>query len=896
MSFCDPQNIEDFYKTAPVVAKPATDAHPNAPARPSLPETAIDDSTYAGSLKSAEEQLAKAEAALAKALEEERQGTIYGSAGTLAMAVTSATDAMRTDVDKARLWLTNLKATYDKAINDAKYAGYSTSTAYGSFVTPSLDIYNRLYKQRLALEDVDGALTTAYGMAANIGEKYLGMKPEDVAALKEFKKTNFDPLISGLRGFRDYGGQVDVFVTGSELVNGFERWLGPENGLVYNMKRFKNFVTELNTSVEIASEMLKYATDLLQASQRILMAACTLLHAMKQFIENIGWMLLNLPFLLTTLLANLIPTRPLWFKLPQSIELLLTRVDGLRAKLAGFDEVGRCYETLLLSDGEFSAGDSAPGATKSIAPESVSGAVNEFMGKVSLMATESVAAGIAQLVLLLPQALIIPNPLDPARATWEARLGLSGMPSPRPVILPEEGALLSFLSGAGMVVGFVSSLFGQFLKPGAGPVDQESLYVNGVDASGQASNVPLVPHPVMTIYSSVKAARQGLSQAKAAFAQAESLTRAAEAAKASARARTEAEYRAALAAWVAELEAGVASANLAVDPTLSNPTQVTLNKLACRASSIRDDNGKTLPTQEEVEAEAAKLAGAHDALYNSVTDIASRHRPAATGSAVSARQVVNGLPASALPEAHTSNSEHQALLAGYTRVENSYDDIENLPLLLLLQSREERDSLAELQYIANKIETINTDVSYREAHLSLLQKAIDQGRNSNSPYTWLAKGLDLTSGYTHVMQMIKHFLRHNKASDIQPFARWLENSSQDVDFETPIPTGLSEIEAAAAQESYFYLQTRAAATLTASALIVTLRRRADELGFDLGYEYIVAIALLMVLKKLKAAFVENASVSQIQEIAGQSEALLEYLTHADMFKAMIQGLTGEISQ
>lgn len=894
MSFCDPQNIEDFYKPAPVVAKPSTDAHPDVPARPSLPETAIDDADYTGSLKSAEEQLAKAEAALAKALEEERQGTVYGSAGTLAMAVTSAADAMRTNVDEARLWLTSLKAAYDKTLNDAKYAGYSTSTAYSSIVAPSLDLYNRLYKQRLALEDVDGALTAAYGMAANIGEKYLGMKPEDAAALKEFKKTTFDPLINGLRGFRDYDGRVDVFATGSELVNGFERWLGPENGLVDSMKRFRNFVTELNTSVELASEMLKYATDLLQASQRILMAACTLLHAMKQFIENIGWMLLNLPFLLTTLLANLIPTRPLWFKLPQSVELLLTRVDGLRAQLAGFDEVGRCYETLLLGDA-LSAGDSVPGPTRSIAPESVSGAVNEFMAKVSLMATESVTAGIAKLVLLLPQALIIPNPLDPARASWEARLGLSGMPSPRPVILPEEGALLSFLSGAGVVVGFVSSLFGQFLKPGAGPVDQESLYVNGVDADGQASNVPLVPHPVMTIYSSVKAARQGLSQAKAAFAQAEALVRGAEAAKASARARTEAEYRAALALWVAELEAGVASANLAVDPTLSNPTQVTLNKLACRASAIRDDNGKTIPTQEEVEGEAAKLSSAHDALYNSVTDIASRHRPAAAGSAVSVRGIVDGLPASALPEAHSSNSEHQALLAGYTRVENGYDDVENLPLLLLLRSQVERDSLADLQYIANKIETINTDITYREAHLSLLQKAIDQGRNSNSPYTWLAKGLDLTSGYAHVMQMIKHFLRHDKASDIQPFARWLENSSQNVDFETPIPTGLSEIEAAAAQESYFYLQTRAAETLTASALIVTLRRRADELGFDLGYEYIVAIALLMMLKKLKAAFVENASVSQIQGIASQSEALLEYLTHASMFKSMIQGLTGEIS-
>lgn len=891
MSFCNPESLEDMHADAPVVARPSATTNPEPPARPTLPETASTGTDYAGSLKSAEEQLARAQAALDKALEDERKDQVYGGAADVARAAVNLGSDIQSSVNESLAWIPPLKAAYDKALNDGKYSGYAASTDYSSFVTPSLDIYNRLYKQRLALEDIEGALTAAYDMAGNVGEKYLGMKPEDVAELRKFRSEKLQPLLNNLRGFRDFGGSVDVFQSGSELVDGCDRWLGSDSDIVNQMKRLRSFIGNLNATVEMASEMLKYAADLLQASQTIMMAACTLLHAMKQFIENIGWMLLNLPFLLATLLANLIPTRQLWFKLPDSLSLLLTRVDGLRARLAGFDEVGRCYESLFLNSGDLTAGDTPNAAPKQIAPESVSGAVADFMAKVSVMATESMTAGVSKLLVLLPKALVIPNPLDPARAAWETKMGLSGMPTPRPVVLPEEGALLSFLSGAGMVVGFAGSLFSSFLNPGAAPVEETDMYIHGVTENGQATDTPLVPHPVNTIKNTIKAARQGLSNAKHAFAQAESLMRSAEAAKASARARSEAEFKTALALWTAELQAGIAGANLAVDENLSKPAQVTLNKLACRAVSKRNVNGRIIPTEAEIEAEAASLSSAPDAQHNSLVAIAGDNAPALPGQAVSAASVIAGLPRSAFPTDHTSDVGHQSLLAGYLSPDRG-QDMENLPILLLLKNADERTSLRELQYIAGKLAAIDSDPKLGEAHRTLLTKAVQQGRNSNSPYTWLARGLSKTSGYETVMEMVKHFLRHDKQANVLPFASWLAEA-RTVDLEDPIPTGLTELEAAAAQESFYYLQIRAIGATTASEVLLLLRLRADELGQDLGYEYVVGIALLMALTRLKTALLTDATEAQITEMAQAARDLADFMTHSGMFTAMLDGLLAE---
>jgi hypothetical protein len=765
------------------------------------------------------------------------------------------------------------------------------SRFYDREVVPAANTLNSLTKASLTFNDLDNLLD---GVLSVVGKT--GAHAETIKALRDFKRDHMDPFFDGLNTMLQSG--VDVWSTGAGFLDAITRYLGPDDELSKYIKEAQTNLRHVEEALTEAAEMLAIINETLDLLQGFLMAACKLLAALKQFAYNLAWIMNSIGDLLPSLLLNLIPGNPTWFRIPRPLSLLLTQVDGLMSRLAGFDEVGKCFNQVF--DRNNPSGQlNLPGRQAST--NALTDGLASFVAGMNQAVSATLASAVANM-LGVTVDLGVPNPFDAIRAKYQANLQPTKLPPPRPVVLPEQGALMGFLASAQMLLGFIPELLqGGLFKPGATFIEPEQLYALSDDGSKTA----LTPHPAYTIGNMIQANRLGWFQVVMLQVWIQTLQQIADAIRSGYFSDEERKQREALAAMAEGKGKSSALVNIGLGSGLGVRSRILNDKLNCRRDKNEsrgnggsDDPALNPPTQEQLEKDFLNtFSGGTGAagLPNSVATVGGANNPwgTADGSVlvpgtdgkipvVTVDQVFDGLPGSVLPLDLTG--EHRQLLAGYAVI-NGLDDFESLPILLLLKDQTGRSQFDRLKYLSALLEAQRLEPLMKRAHASLLTKTNNQGLRVDSPYTWLAEGLSLIGEYS-LLTWVEKFLLHDDTFDMRPIAAWWEQAQQ-IDFSTPIASGLTTDEYNAAQISYTYLNLYAADALTNSELVLWLRIRADDTGGLAGYEFYLMTAVLTLIKRASAEILADGDFVTVGKAA---KVLADRLTHQELVDGLLDGL------
>lgn len=891
-TFCQPETLADTAKPRPAVTQPAAPAIPVAPPHPTLPDNAHKDPTRAGTLPTIQEQIDAALAGL--------QASLGHQADDIVGSNRAVVQAVGTDINKGvadtRNWLNGIQKYLNDRIAEVQplaasvqYGQYAAVTDYQTFVQEPVAVLNALTAHGGNLQDLADSLDLLGQLGIDVATKYAGVSPEQVKQLTDFKSMYFDPVTNSVGGL--YGrmqGGFDLGTASVDFLRALDEHLGDPLDFNKIQHRMLDAAQGISDALDNTSEMLRLATEYTNAAQSAIMAACMLLHAVKQFIAHAQDVYLNLPFMLATLIASLLPTGNLVFQVPQPVGTFLMRVDGMRGALAGLSDIGRCFDALQEDDATRAKNDAANNLEKQKLTEgSSTTAVQGLLDKIALSVTQSVAGGVAKL-LGLDTNVAVPNPMDAVRAAWQVKTGLNNYKPPQPVYLPEEGALLGFLSGLGAIAGFVGGIVGLF-GHGTSEVSPESLYHEVVDAEGNP--VPVTPHPGRSATNLFKAVREAFADARRVDALARAMQLLADACAKLAKEKNEADAKAALDAIARAFVTMAAGQNLAVSSELTGLCPVATDHYACQGADAKDTSGNPVDgtTAETAYMEIAQPpAGAPNSVLTQMGNAqAAGNNPLVTGETPPTDDaMVATLPLGALPGGFYDS----AYVPNLTPVPGAYT---LLPLLMLMSSNAEYAQLLVLLNMAAELQALRADPVLLAAHRSLLFKAIHQGVAANSPYVWFGGGADSLPATGSVLAGIQHFLRHDPATDILPFAAWLVSATAQDD-QVPFPSGLTTAENAAAQASLAFWQHYANQAAGVEATLLTLRLRADEHGGALGYEYIVAAAILTLVGHIRALLALPDSIpDQVTAVGAAALELSDYLTHRDFFAPVLTALAGE---
>jgi hypothetical protein len=880
-TFCHPQTLADTQKPRPVTPVLPNPPAPDVPTPGTVPDTAAHDPTHAGSLPTSLDQLSKAATDIANATNRgiaRDAGAVVQTAQALVQEVSAA---IGQDVAQLQAWLAPIQAYLADRIADARYGSYAATTDYTKLVEPSVVLLDLLLGRQLSLQQLQTGLTAAGTMALDIATLYYGVSPEQAASLVQFKKDHLDPLADPLGDLYNYThGGFDLGQAPGDFLARMDQSLGDDIPFKAGCHQLLAAANQVSAGLDTLSDMLKLSTEFLQSAQTALMAACQLLAAAKAFIAHAGDILANLPFLLASLVANLLPTGNLTFKVPRPVGTLLMSVDGLRNVLAGYSDVGKCFNNVL--------GGSDAGGKTALDTSSSSDALQGMLTSMAASIAASLSGGLGKLLALLPD-VAIPNVLDPVRAAWEGKPSLNDTKPPRLVFLPEESAILSFLSGFGAVAGFVGGMVGSLFGHGASAVSPEALYQPGVDAHGQPTGTPVVPPPGQGAQSLFTACREATCNARRTDALANALQKAGVHVYRFCIDPSEYNSKQVLSQLIGATAAVVAGHNLALDEHFQNPSEVAADYYACQAADHRAPdpaNPPAPPGHDDLVATYQKIATAPAGAPNSVLAITESHSPTVPGTVPpSADSLIAGFPLAVNPPGYYEPAYTPQLVptpATYTL----------LPMLLLLQNTSAYNSFQHLLALTTALDVIRLDPQLLAAHQTLLAKAIRQGVAANSPFVWLATGLGHVPAGTTVLAFLQDFLRHSRAVNILPFAAWLEAGAA-LDYSVPFVLDLTPQENAAAQASQAFANVYAGRALEIESTILQMRLRADVVGQALGYEYVVVGAILGLLNHLQALLLtETVTPEDVVAVGTAIKSLLKFVTHRDAIEGALKALAG----
>lgn len=888
MSSCNPKTIDEAYAGHAQPAEPANqelpEPAPGAGQSSALPDGAQTNPEFAGSLPAIEAQLELLRSILKNEADTSVSSASVYASGSEQYAVER--EQLHEETFSAKQQLARVR----DHLRQLQSQETDVSRFYDKGVVPSVNMLNALTKTDLTFSDIDSLLeNTLIMLEGDSGG------PDALKAVREFKNTHLNPLFAGLQSLQS---GIDIWGTGASFLDATTRFLGPDNVLSKRVAQAQTNIRHIEEALAEGAEMLAIINETMDLVQGFLMAACKLLAALKQFAYNLGWIMANLGDLLPTLLLNLIPGNPTWFRVPRPLSLFLMQVDGLMSRLAGFDEVGKCFNQVF--DRSNPSGQlNLPG--RQAQPNALKLGLDNFVAGLNLTVSQTLAGAIADL-LGLKFDIGVPNPFDPIRAALQAKLQPNKLQPPRPVVLPEHGALLGFLSSAQMLLGFIPKLLqGELFKPGATLLSPERLYAMSADGSKTA----LTPHPAYTVDNMIQSTRMGWLTILVLQAWIAQLEATASAIRAGYFSDDEAAQRQALADLAAAKAKAAAMANAALDKGLNNPTKPARDKQNCdrvddqgRGNGGSDNPANNPPDAADLEDKFKGLFGNGSGgagLPNSVVVVGATNNPSSTqdGSAtppgvnglvpqVTVNTVFDNLPGSVLPTDMTS--EYRGVLAGYV-VLNGLNDFQDLPMLLLLKDNTGRSQFDRLRYLSNLLESQRSVPLVKLAHETLLSKTNNQGLRVDSPYTWLAEGLSLV-GDLNLLDWVEKFLLHDEDFDLRPIAAWWAQAAQ-IDFTTPIASGLTDDEYACAQASYAYLNVYTPDPGTIADLVLWMRLRADATGGLAGYEFYLLTAVLTAIKRITLELIAGGD---FVTIAKQAKLVADKMTHQELVDGLLDGL------
>lgn len=880
-TFCQPASLADTAKTPPVLPTPVVPATPPAPTRGTLPDTAAHDDGRAGSLPDTQAQIDQAMFDM-----QVLAGHTVADAAAVAQELIQGLGSEITQgTDQLGTWLHGIQQYLNDRLADARYGQYAAVTDYQTFVQAPVDVLNTLTAHGGNLQDLVGSLDLLTQLGIDVATKYTGMSPDQAKQLGAFKRDHFDPIVRGIGDvYNRLQGGFDIGTATLDFLRVLDDHLGDPKDFNKLQHRMLQAAQDLSDGLDNLSELLTLATEYLNAAQSAVLAACMLLHAAKQFIAQAQDILTHLPMLLASLVASLIPHGNLVFQVPRPVGTFLMAVDGMRGALAGLSDVGRCFQSLNEDDVTRAANDRSNNLRKQeMTADASSSAVQALLDKIALTLTQSLAGGLLKL-LGLDADIAVPNPLDAVRFAWQIKTGLNDYKPPQPVILPEESALLSFIAGVGAIAGFIGGMIGSAFGHGTSEVSPESLYHDGVDPDGNP--VAVTPHPGIGAKNIFQAVKEAFANARRTDVVASACQQSGLACQTLAGSQSEAAGREALDALCQAGAQLCATQNMALDAQLENLSPVAADHYACQGAAARDASA-TPPEQADLEAEFAKIVQAPPGAANSVAArmVDLLGLPVGTA-APPVDTLLTSLPVGALPPDYYDSAYVNTLVP----VAGSYT---LLPLLMLMSANSEYIQLQVLLNLVAELEAVRQDATQLEAHRSLLRKAVVQGVAADSPYVWLATGVDSLPTSETVLTALQHFLRHDRDTDIIPFANWL-TAAGALDDAVPFVLDLTPAENDAAQASLAFRTRYGSAAAGIQSTLLTLRLRADEHGGALGYEYFVLAAILTLLGHIRDLLATpTSSPDEVTAVGAAALALADFVTHADFIRPMLAALAGE---
>lgn len=843
--FCNPTDTDDFYAPPPPpeTPPPPPGADPKG-ANPNLKNLSDELGKQVG------DNLAEAVSAVKKQLED-----------------------MVADGQKAYDNLFELEEGIAKFIGDLRQEG-SFWVAHG--LTLPASVFNRLLTQKFTLGDLKGMVGDLNTLLGDLNGKFNLVDPKNFQGILDFKAQHLDGMLKNTDEFLKWmqGGFDPAQILGG-LTDMFDRWL-PDSGLTAFLKGTQKFMADANGWISKGAEMLALAQQYLEAGRAMVLAGCQLGNSLRQYVDYAKWVAANIGMIALSFVADLLPKANPWFELPKPPGFdQLKGWEGLPGKLAAFEAAFACPSPDAPQEEE----EEDPNANP------VSKVIEKLTKSLSETMSKALSGGMLWIKSLMPETAV-PNPFDPERAANESQDGANKLQPPRPPVLPDEAAILGFLTMSATMIGFGASIVTKLFKIGAGKVAEGALSRMSLDGE------PVVPSAGRTMSNLAGATVEIVSHVKSTDDIIKDCNSLAGAAQTAGTSNDPAALAAALAAGANALARSIGSVNLAVNENLENPSQTAIDHEACRTGPEGSGAGDTEPTQEEVEDGFKGIPDAPPGCHNSPCDIICGHRPPEdiddpdrTGPPT-LDEILEQLPGGVLPggvqddgmEAVMQNpsEEEQALLA----------------LMFLIHTLGEKTSFFSLLNLWETLRSLLTNPELQAAHAGLKEKAIQQGYFANSPYTWLYEGALTLPENEDPVTWFERFLKHDLTADIRPFAYWI-TSTDSRDEQVPLPSGLTQEELQAAQLSMDFYVLKGQDVFDFLALLIAMRQRADFYGKALGYEFFLAVTAMLYLMKCKASILAGEPEETFAVWGDKAKAAAEKLTQKDL---VLSGFAGLISE
>lgn len=623
----------------------------------------------------------------------------------------------------------------------------------------------------------------------------------------------------------------------------------------------KDKINQLSEYFEGAAEAYALMNQYFAAINSLILAVCQAIEAVFQLAKHLEYLFKNIQELLwkalKDALLSLVP-RNLWLRSPKPLSMFLAEVQGLLNNINGFGQAVACFNKFFKN----SDGTSSPSPAM-IPPEAIA----------TLGAIASGSLDVGEKWLKIPSNEELESRLDALKpaafggpADAANKKGKVALQSPPPLVsLPENSA---FVPGVAALLLFFNAI-----------PSSAFAALGGVRASEIADpNTGQAAVPGKQIANSFKLLRVIGGSVLSENEKINAMTAAANGLAPVANGNpTEADK---LAALQAILNAGIviaATANYAVSPD-GEPSRSAIAHEAC--ADAHDTSVLDGPDTPE------KLA---DEINSQKPGTAANNSLMQTSGTTSAKDFIQNAPGNMVNPA--AETDYKAALGSFAQPDGN-SAFEDLPVLLLLTSFSSEHALFQqfknLNFAIGQEQTVHA-----EANRRLLSEARQQGRLSNSPYTYLALLADAL-GEQDLNALVFDFLRYDPAASakIIGISKFWE-SLASLDPNAPMPE-LSDYPDAlkAAERSYQYVQALGTKLEGLTPLILNLRTTARQLGGPAGFEHMVAGALTTAAIRIQAE-IAKGNFAEATRIAGIAEKMKQqHLTNPEYmvdFKPFLDG-------
>ena len=205
---------------------------------------------------------------------------------------------------------------------------------------------------------------------------------------------------------------------------------------------------------------------------------------------------------------------------------------------------------------------------------------------------------------------------------------------------------------------------------------------------------------------------------------------------------------------------------------------------------------------------------------------------------------------------------------------SKYNRLLYVVIALLCRTTAEWEEFKKFKGLDTKILKLKSEPLVAQAHESLYTKTVLQGYGGNSPFIWFAQGAR-TLKTESMAEILLLFLQHHATEEqVIPVYNWLE-TNETINFSVPLAFDLNVPEKEAATDSFDYVNTH---RQNFASTFTSLRDAADMIGGPLGFEYVVVLAIMLLMTRMQNMIAAKKSHKEVAQVADIAIELTKYLS------------------